>query len=100
MKKNTWNVRCLVVKSLRPSKPAYYIVVLACLVALEVKSINLQYDTLVCWAGLVNQASDVPSINFFHKILQNSLQKPFQFILHFFYTITKIKIKFLSAPSL
>ena len=28
---------------------------------------------------LINQASDVPSI-IFHKILQNSLQKPFQFI--------------------
>ena len=33
---------------------------------------------------LVDQASDVPSIFFFHKILRNSLQKPFQIIFLFF----------------
>ena len=43
---------------------------------------------------LVDQASDVPSIIFFPKILQNSLQKLFQFIFKFFFhKITKMKIK-------
>ena len=45
--------------------------------------------------GLVDQMSDVPTIIFFHKILQNSLQNPFQFIFFiFFYKITKIKKRF------
>ena len=38
---------------------------------------------------LINQASDVQSIIFFHKILQNILQNPFHFFL---YKITKMKI--------
>ena len=42
---------------------------------------------------LIDQASDVPSIIFFHNFLQNSLQKLFQFIFNFFYKFTKMKIK-------
>jgi hypothetical protein len=38
---------------------------------------------------LIDQASDVPSIIFFHDFLQNSLQKSFQFIFLFFYDFTK-----------
>ena len=48
------------------------------------KCVNLEYNTLVCWADGTN---DPPTkrlmfqlLFFFHKILQNSLQKPFQFI--------------------
>ena len=47
---------------------------------------------------IVDQASDVPSIIFFHDFLQNSLQKSFQFIFLFFYKITKIKIKSFECP--
>ena len=47
---------------------------------------------------LVDQASDVPGIIFFHKILQNSLEKPFEFIFLFFYKITKMKIKSFECP--
>ena len=43
------------------------------------KSINLQYNTLGWWdKRLIDQASDVPSIFFFQKIFQNSLQKSLQ----------------------
>ena len=35
---------------------------------------------------------------FFHKILQNPLQKPFKFIFYFFYKITKMKIKSFECP--
>ena len=43
------------------------------------------YNIIRWFAGrwdkrLVNQASEVPSIIFFPKIMQNSLQKPFQLI--------------------
>ena len=48
---------------------------------------------------LINQVSDVPSI-FFHKILQNSLQKPFQFIFLFFIELQKLKLKVLIALNL
>ena len=45
------------------------------------KSDNLQYNMLGRWnEQLIDQASDVPSIIFFHNFLQNSLQKSFQFI--------------------
>ena len=48
---------------------------------------------------IVNQASDVPSIIFFHDFLQNSLQKFFQFIVIFFIcNYTKIKIKSFECP--
>ena len=49
------------------------------------KSDNLQYDTLGRWDDrLIDQASDVSSIIFFHNFLQNSLQKSFQlFFLSF-----------------
>ena len=46
--------------------------------------------TLPC-KQIVNQASDVPCIIFFHKILQNSFQKPFQFIFYFFKKLQKWK---------
>ena len=43
---------------------------------------------------LVDQASDVPSIFFFHNFLQNSFQRSFQFIYFYFYcNFTKVKIK-------
>ena len=48
------------------------------------KSVNLQYNTLVRWADGTNNLSTkclmFQVLFFFHKILQNSLQKPFQFI--------------------
>ena len=47
---------------------------------------------------LIDQVSDVPSITFFfHKILPNSLQKPFHFF-SFFDKITEIKIKSFECP--
>ena len=47
----------------------------------DIKSDNLQYNTLGRWDNrLIDQASDVPSIIFFHNFLQISLQKSFQFI--------------------
>ena len=62
------------------------------------KSVNLQYNTLVRWANGTNKSWTkrlMFQVFFFHKIkiLQNSLQKPFQFIFLFFYKITTIKIK-------
>ena len=43
------------------------------------KSDNLQYNTLGRWDDrLIDQASDLSSIIFFHNFLQNSLQKSFQ----------------------
>ena len=47
---------------------------------------------------LVDQASDVPSIIFFHDFLQNSLQNPFNLFSYFFYKITKMKIKSFECP--
>ena len=48
---------------------------------------------------IVDQASDVPSIIFFHKILQNSLQKPFYFIFFiYFFQFTRMKIKSFECP--
>ena len=50
----------------------------------HIKSDNLQYNTLGRWDDrLIDQASDVPSVIFFHNFLQNSLQKPFQSFLIF-----------------
>ena len=48
--------------------------------------INLTiFKLLGCWENhLIDQASDFPSIIFFHNFLQNSLQKLFQFIFLFF----------------
>ena len=61
------------------------------------KFVNLQYNTLVCWADGTNYLSIkrlmFQLFFFIPKILQNSLQKPFQFIFSFFYKITKMKIK-------
>ena len=58
----------------------------------EVKSVNLQYNTLGRWADrLIAQVSDVPSIIFLHNFLQNSLQKSFQFIFLFFLQFSKNK---------
>ena len=51
------------------------------------KSVNLQYNTLVCWADGTNVLLTerlMFQVFFFHKILQNSLQKSFQFIFLFF----------------
>ena len=59
----------------------------------EVKSVNLQYNTLDRWADETNDSATkhlmVQVSFFFHKILQYSLQKPFHFFFHFFYEITK-----------
>ena len=48
------------------------------------KSVNLQYNTLVCWADGTNDSSTkrlmFQVLFLVHKILQNSLQKPFQFL--------------------
>jgi hypothetical protein len=48
------------------------------------KSVNLQYDTLVRWANgtndLLTKRLMFQVLFFFHKTLQNSPQKPFQFI--------------------
>ena len=64
------------------------------------KFVNLQYDTLVRWADGTNDSLTkhlmFQALFCFHKILQNSLQKPFQFI--FFYKITKMKIKSFECP--
>ena len=58
----------------------------------DIKSDNLQYNTLGRWAKrLVDQASDVPSIIFFHDFLQNSLQKWFQCIFYFSITLQNLK---------
>ena len=51
------------------------------------KSENLQYNTLVRWADGTNDSSTkhlMFQVLFFHKLLQNSLQKPFQFIFFIF----------------
>ena len=60
------------------------------------KSVNLQYNTLVCWAYGTNDLS-TKCLMFQVLYLQNSLQKPFQFIL-FFHKITKMKIKRFECP--
>ena len=52
------------------------------------KSDNLHYDMLVCWFAGTNDSSTkllmFQVLFFFHKILQNSLQKHFQFIYFYF----------------
>ena len=54
----------------------------------QMKSDNLQYNTLVRWADGTNASSTkcliFQVLFFFHKILQYSLQKPFQFTFLFF----------------
>ena len=71
-------------------------------IKVNLKSYNLQYKTLVRWADGTNDSSTkrlmFQVLFFFHKILQNSLQKPFQFIFLFFYKITKMKIKSFECP--
>ena len=64
---------------------------------LEIRQSTIWYTgSLGRWdKRLVDQASDIPSIIFFSKIVQNSLQKPFHF---FFYKITKMKIKSFECP--
>ena len=60
------------------------------------KSVNLQYNKLVCWADGTNNSSTKHyrfQEFFFHKSLHNSLEKPF-----FFYKITKMKIKSFECP--
>ena len=64
-------------------------------VRLEIRQSTIYYAGLLgrWYKRIVDQASDVPSIIFFHDFLQNSLQKSFQFIFLFFHKITKVKIK-------
>jgi len=68
----------------------------------SIKSVNLQNNTPVRWADGTNDPSTKLLMFhvsfFFHKILQNSLQKPFQFIFLFFHKITKMKIKSFEFP--
>ena len=49
------------------------------------KAVNLQYNTLVRWADGTNDSSSkrlmFQVLFFFHKNLQNSLQKPFKSII-------------------
>ena len=63
--------------------------------AAYIKSNNLQCNTLGLWLDGTNDSSiHIPNIFiFFHNFLQNSLQKLFQFIFHFFCNLTKITIK-------
>ena len=70
----------------------------------HLKSVNLEYNTLVCWADGRNVSStkclsfQVLSF-FFIKSCKILLQKPFQFIfLFFFYKITKMKRKSFECP--
>ena len=56
------------------------------------------FNIIRWFSGPMGQTNRRPSVwcskyLFFHKILQNSLRKPFQFIFVFFYKITKMKIK-------
>ena len=59
---------------------------------------------MIRWfAGQMGQKTRRPSVwwsqvFFFHKILQNSLQKPFQFIFLSFHKISKMKIKSFESP--
>ena len=68
----------------------------------HLKSVNLKYNTL----GRLDDGTKELSTKclmfqvlfFFLDFLQNSLQKPFQFIFLFFYKITKIKKKSFEFP--
>ena len=51
----------------------------------------------VLYAGSMGQTTHRPSVLFFHKFMQISLQKLFQF-LFLFYNFTKIKIKSFECP--
>ena len=66
------------------------------------KSVNLEYNTLVRWADGTNiswtKRLMFQVLFFFHKILQNSLQTPFQFIFLSFYKIAYMKIKSFGCP--
>ena len=58
------------------------LVILSCIL----KSVNLEYNTLVRWADGTNVLSTkclMFQVFFSHKILQNSLQKAFRLILLF-----------------
>ena len=58
---------------------------------MNLKSNNLQYNTLVRWDKyLVDQVSDVPGISFFHNFLQTALQNVFQFIIYYLFFIFRI----------
>ena len=67
---------------------------------LEIRQSTIYYAGLLGrWdKQIVNQASNIPSIIFFHDSLQHSLQKSFQFIFLFLYKITKMKIKSFECP--
>ena len=57
---------------------------------------SLIYSSLVAWTTVqMNRRTSVwcSKHYFFHHLLQNTLQKAFQFILSFFHKITKIKLK-------
>ena len=57
---------------------------------------SLIYSSLIAWTTVqMNRRTSVwcSKHYFFHHLLQNTLQKAFQFILSFFHKITKIKLK-------
>ena len=52
-------------------------------VAINLKSDNLQYNTLACWfAGKNDSSTKCLMYYFFHNFLQNYFQKSFQFIFN------------------
>ena len=57
---------------------------------------------MIRWADRINDSSNkrlmFQVLFFFHKILQNSLQKPCQLFLLFFLKITKMKMKSFECP--
>ena len=66
------------------------------------KSNNIRYNTLGCWVFATEDSSTKCLMFqvsfFFHKILQTSLQKPFQFVFLLRFKITKMKIKSFKCP--
>ena len=70
----------------------------------QLKSDNLQYNTLGRWVTGTNDSSTkhlmFQVLFFFHNFLQNSLENSFQYIFLFFlYKFTKIKKKSFECPN-
>ena len=65
-------------------------------IGIELKSINLQYNTLVCWTHGTNDSLTKRMVFqvlsfFFHKIFQILCINPFNFFFFSFYKIIKVK---------
>ena len=108
-----WGIPCTIIvqiyfyysrtesESFFPSKCFRSYSIVPCnLLNLEIRQSTMYYAGLLGRRDkrIIDQASDVPNIIFFHDFLQNSSQKSFQFIFLFFYKITKIKIKRFECP--